>query len=93
LIPNNRPVDLENASIEYSMLELMQGRKYGNDELTKYSSKMSTKKDEQSVNTCEMEEEFNNATDYENQWSKVWLMDTGASGNVTYSDYKMTNMK
>ena len=56
------------------------------------SSNGSTIKDAESVNTLETDQESVNAmkTDDED-WSEEWLVDTGASGNVTYSDHQMKN--
>jgi hypothetical protein len=69
------------------MPKLMQGRKYGDDKPSKYSSKMRTsKKDKESRNTCKTDHEFINATHFDNEWSEEWLIDTGqSSGNVTSS--------
>ncbi len=43
--------------------------------------------------TCASGKDFINATDSENKWSEEWLIDTGASGSVTYFNYKTTNTK
>jgi hypothetical protein len=70
-------------------------REHDDDKLIKCFNKIfvPSKSDEESINTCEMDEEYINATNSDNKWLEEWLIYKGASGNVTYSNDKMTNDK
>jgi hypothetical protein len=83
---------MDDESTRCSIPELMPRGEHDDAKLTKCFNIIfvPSKSDEESINTCEMDEEYINATNSDNKWLEEWLIYKGASGNVTYSDDKIT---